>query len=338
MIRVGIVGTGWVAGDRHYPAFRGDPRVQVEAVFDRDAVRAQGFATARRIPRAFDDLDRFLASGLDAVTICTPPQAHAAAAESALRAGMHVLVEKPMTMTAAEGRRLEDEARERGRLLCPAHNFLFSRSMRRLRALHERGELGEVAYLVGLQTSSWRRRLPLWFGDLRGGLFFDEAPHLIYLMRHFLGELEATNSWVADTRVEARLSSNRGDAYLTMSTGAPSSEWWLLVLGSKMTVMLDLFRDIMVALPPERGHGPADVAGIAARATASFWSGLSATGWRYLLRRQWFGHDVLVREFLDAIEGAPPPTTATDGWKVVGLIEDILCKAQSVGNPRVTTA
>jgi predicted dehydrogenase len=261
-----------------------------------------------------------------------------------------------MTLTAAEGRQLDQVARERGRLLCPAHNFLFARSMRRLQAIREGGELGEGRYLIGLQTSSWRRRLPAWFGDLRGGLFFDEAPHLLYLMRHFLGELEVTGSWVsgvavanrststgdgqlvagqrmdhaglANTRVEARLSSDRGDAYLTMSIGAPSSEWWLIVFGSRKTVALDLFRDILVALPAERGHGATDVTRIAARATASFWSGMSATGLRYLLRRQWFGHDVLVHEFLNAIEGEPPPTTAADGWKVVELIEEILRKAQ----------
>lgn len=317
-----------MAGDRHFPAFKRDRRVRVEAVLDRDAMRAQRFAAARGIPHAFDDLDRFLRSGLDAVTICTPPQAHAAAIQSALNAGLHVLVEKPMTLTAAEGRQLDQAARERGRLLCPAHNFLFARSMRRLRAIHESGELGEATYLIGLQTSSWRRRLPAWFGDLRGGLFFDEAPHLLYLMREFLGELEVRNSWAPPSRVEARLAGDRGEAYLTMSTGAPSSEWWLVVFGSRKTVALDLFRDILVALPAERGHGAADVTRIAARATAGFWSGMSATGLRYLLRRQWFGHDVLVREFLNAIEGAPPPTTATDGWKVVGLIEEILRKAQ----------
>ncbi|MBI2966067.1 MAG: Gfo/Idh/MocA family oxidoreductase [Chloroflexi bacterium] len=283
---------------------------------------------------------RFLASGLDAVAICTPPQAHAVAIEAALLGGQHVLVEKPMTIVPADGARLAELAASRGLLLCPAHNFLFARSMQRLSNWLSDGSAGEVRFVMGLQTSSWRRRLPTWFDELPGGLFFDESPHLLYLMRRCLGDLRVERAWLTpfddreasgepsstafrDRRIEARLTGERGAGYLSMWFGAPLSEWALVVACSRSVIVVDLFRDIAVRLPEERGHGRADVIATVASATYQVWAGIGATAARVLGGEQRFGHDRLVRGFVDAIEGGTPPTDAVDGVRVVELIDRI---------------
>jgi predicted dehydrogenase len=266
-------------------------------------------------------------SGLDAVAICTPPQAHATAIETALNSGKHVLVEKPMTVAPADGVRLADLAASRRLLLCPAHNFLFSRSMQRVAAWLESGAAGDVRFAMGIQTSSWRRRLPNWFGELPGGLFFDESPHLLYLMRYCLGELELRHAWKTvfdgSQRIEARLGAERGDAYLSMWFGAPFSEWALVLACSKSVIVVDLFRDIAIKLPEERGHGRADVIKTVGRATYQMWAGVAGTAVRVLGGEQRFGHDRLVRGFIDAIDGGKPPTEAVDGVRVVELIDQI---------------
>lgn len=340
MIRVGIIGTGWVAGDRHFPALRRDPRVQVTGVYDRDLARARQFAASRGIPRSFGDLDEFMGSGLDAVSICTPPQAHSSAIDAALRSGVHVLVEKPMTVSPGDGARLAELADSRKLLLCPAHNFLFSRSMQRVRGWLEDGAAGDVRFAMGIQTSSWRRRLPNWFGELPGGLFFDESPHLLYLMRYCLGELKLEYAWKTgfdrpemppqaggqghgEHRIEARLSGERGSGYLSMWFGAPLSEWAIIMACSKAVIVVDLFRDIAVRLPEERGHGRSDVIKTVGRATWQMWAGVANTAIHVLGGEQRFGHDRLVREFVDAIEGGKPPTEARDGVRVVELIDQI---------------
>jgi predicted dehydrogenase len=353
LIRVGIIGTGWVAADRHFPSFRADPRARVTAVFDRDPSRAAAFARPRKIPSHFDDVDRFLGSGIDAVAICTPPQAHARAIEAALAAGKHVLVEKPMTLDHSEGMRLAGLARDRRLLLCPAHNFLFARSTARVESWFRDGSAGTVRFAMGLQSSSWRRRLPNWFGELPGGLFFDESPHLLYLMRRFLGELEVRDAWrtvfdgdspaagrktgrgvgaaAEGERIEARLRGERGEGYLSMWFGAPLSEWALVVACTKAVIAIDLFRDIAIRLPAESSHGRTDVVGTVARATYQMWSGIAATGVRVLGGDQYFGHDRLIRHFIDALEGGPPPTTGEDGARVVGLIDRIWRTASERG-------
>jgi predicted dehydrogenase len=205
--------------------------------------------------------------------------------------------------------------------------------MERAKELMARGELGEVQWALGFQTSSWRRRLPTWFHDLPGGLFFDEAPHLLYLMGHFLGELQVESSWRDATgsqnapseRVEARLQGEKAGGHLSIWFGAPTSEWLLVVFCTDGTLVLDLFRDLLVHLPPEKGHGPRDVVGSVLRGSLQAWGGIASSGARYLRGRQFYGHDLLVRRFIDAlVEGSEPPVTAREGWGVVGIMEEIL--------------
>ena len=334
-IRIGVAGAGWVATNRHLPVLKRDRRVEIAAVLDPQLGRAADAARRFGVARHFDRIEDFLTEPLDAVVVCTPPDSHAHVVEAALSAGHHVLVEKPMTLSAAEGGKLETLAAERNLVLCPAHNFLFARSTKRARDLLTSGRAGEVRWAMGVQMSSPRRRLPEWFGRLPGGLFFDEAPHLLYLMRHFLGEMEVEDAWSQKSRgadgggpaerIEARLGGKLGPADLISWTGAPLSEWYLLLCCTKAVLAIDLFRDTLISLPPERAHGVRDVVASAARRTVQLWAGIASTGVRTLRGRQFFGADELDRRFVDSVEsGREPPVTARDGRQVVELIEQIL--------------
>ena len=333
-VRVGVVGTGWVATARHIPAFKRDGRTNLVALLDRDRSRAESTARRFRIPQSFDSLEEFLREPLDVVSVCTPPWTHASLIEAAVRAGKHVLVEKPMTLTSEEGRSLEALARKMGVVLCPAHNFLFSRSVQRAKSLLRKGEVGEVQWAMGVQLSSWRRRLPAWFDDLPGGLFFDEAPHLLYLMRYFLGDLSVEQAWrtggsdgspLRMERMEARLHGARGAGYLTMWFGAPFSEWVFILFCSRAVLVLDIFRDILVYLPPEKAHNARDVLRSSLQGTLKFLGGVGTSGLRSVRGQLFYGHDLLVEQFLDAvINSQDPPVSARDGWEVVALIEEVL--------------
>lgn len=336
-IRVGIIGTGWVATARHIPSYQRDRRAKTVAILDRDGNRANSVAKKFGIPSSFNSLDDFLKEPLDVVSICTPPQVHAPIVEAVIDAGKHVLVEKPMTMTSEEGRHLEYLSDESGLTVCPAHNFKFSRSARKAESLLANGQAGEVQSAMGVQLSSWQRRLPNWYGELPGGLFFDEAPHLLYLMRHFLGDLNVEQAWQTGEpgdlshRMEARLQGKQGASYLTMWFGAPFSEWVLILFCSNAVLVLDLFRDVLVHLPPEKGHNATDVLKTSLKGTFGFWNGIGASGFRSIRKQFLFGHDLLIKEFLDAvIEKKDSPVSTKEGWEVVSLIEDILHQASPV--------
>jgi D-galactose 1-dehydrogenase len=110
-LRVGLVGVGKIARDQHIPALNANLHFELAACASRNAV-IEGTPS-------FPDLDSMLRAmpNLDCISICTPPQAHFDAALTALRAGKHVMLEKPPAATTRQIALLADEAARRGRTL-----------------------------------------------------------------------------------------------------------------------------------------------------------------------------------------------------------------------------
>ena len=110
-LKLALVGIGKIARDQHIPALAADPRFELVACASRNA-HVDGVAN-------FADIETLLADvkELDAVSICTPPQAHFEAALAALRAGKHVMLEKPPAATTRHIALLQAEAARQGRTL-----------------------------------------------------------------------------------------------------------------------------------------------------------------------------------------------------------------------------
>lgn len=318
------------------PAFRLHPAAEVYAVYDRNRQRAEATARKFGIPVCHNDMDAFLNEGLDIVSICTPPWTHCGLALQALERGCHVLTEKPMAMSSEEAKAMIKAADKAGKILCVSHNFKFSRSMLKAISLLERGDVGEIQSVIGFQLSSPSRRLPSWYPRLPGGLFFDESPHLIYLMRQLLGRLhvefassvEATSGEQPLAHVQANLSGPSGSGVLTMSFLAPVSEWILVVVGSKRVLIIDIFRDIVTILRSDESHSPRDVLFSSLRFALGLGKGFLDSGSLYARGRLLYGHDVLIGRFVDSVGGSgEPPVAASEGAEVVGVMEEILRKA-----------
>ena len=114
---------------------------------------------------------------VDAVVIATPVSSHAVLAEKALKAGKDVLVEKPLTVTAAEAETLVDLAEKEGRILAVDHTFLFNGAVRKLRELVKNGGLGDLIYL-----DSVRVNFGLFQSDIN--VIYDLAPHDLSIVLH----------------------------------------------------------------------------------------------------------------------------------------------------------
>ncbi len=144
------------------------------------------------IPHAFPDYRRMLAEmpQIDAVSVCTPNALHAEHAVAALEAGKHVLVEKPMAMNAAEGRRMLDAARAAGRQLVVGFQHRFEAKSRLIRRQIESGAFGKILYV---RAQALRRRgIPSWgvFGrkDLQGGgPLIDVGVHVLETAHFLIG-------------------------------------------------------------------------------------------------------------------------------------------------------
>ncbi len=332
--RIGIAGVGHAARVRHIEAFSRASRAEVVIALDPDAA-ARRAALDLGIPTVARTWEDMVETPFDVLVASVPPAAHCEVVEAALRAGKHVLVEKPMAPTSAQGRELERLARETGNTLGVVHNFLFGRAMKRVASLQEAGRLGEMIGATAVHWSSWNRTLPSWADTLPGGLFFDEAPHLLYLIRHFLGDLSVEQVWSDDRsvagdrrnlRVEVALSGVRGLATMSTWFGASQSEWILALGFTEATVVLDLFRDVAVVLPPEKKRDYRHIIEVPLRGTVQAWATMGRwMAHRVLRGRHLYGNEELVRLYLDSLDtGRPPPVTARDGWTIVALIENIV--------------
>jgi len=328
-IHVGIAGAGWVATARHLPSYLRLDDVEVVAVYDQRQVRADRLA--EQVPGevlATDDLARFLSEGLDVVSVATSPWSHCEIAVRSVESGAHVFTEKPMALDGEEARQMVTAAAAADRLLSVSHNFLWSRAM------HEaRHKLDGAApdYVTGLQLSAETRRLPTWYRGLPGGLMFDEAPHLVYTLNDLLGgdlRLDHARGDIIDGQpraVELLVRGSTGRGQITMVFDAPVSEWHVMASASSGVVGLDLFRDIAVRLKPDGAHGAADIARSSAAALGGHVVGFARAGGRLVTKRQFWGHDELIAQFVGAVRGQQKqPVPPAEALAVVDFTDQVL--------------
>jgi predicted dehydrogenase len=160
--RIGIIGCGGIAVGSHAPSLkRLEEQGVCELVACADVVPEAARAMAQKfdIPRVFTDYRDLLAMDeIDGVSVATPPFVHKEATVAALRAGKHVLCEKPMAMNVAEAKEMLAVAGETGKVLTIGHGGRFSAAAQ---AIHQRivaGDLGEIYY--GKAAALRRRGVP----------------------------------------------------------------------------------------------------------------------------------------------------------------------------------
>ena len=178
-LRVGIVGLGYW-GPNLARVILDQEDVELAWLCDLDEERLPKFARrypAARMTASFQDL--IADPGLDAVFIATPVFTHVDLVQQALRAGKHTFVEKPLAASVAEAEHLVALADESGLTLLCGHTFIYSPPVRKVRAMLEAGELGEMYFI-----SASRVNLGLHQRDV--SVIWDLAPHDFSILCYWL--------------------------------------------------------------------------------------------------------------------------------------------------------
>jgi predicted dehydrogenase len=149
--RIGVIGCGWWATDHHLPGLTSYEHAVVTALADTDDVRLKEAGTRFEIDTRFTDHRELLASGtVDGVVIATPHVTHYEIARDALEAGVHVLVEKPMTFRAREAAQLVSLAEAGGLHLMVGYTFHYTDHARAVRDMIRSGEIGDLQLVTGV--------------------------------------------------------------------------------------------------------------------------------------------------------------------------------------------
>ena len=186
-LKVGIVGCGFIANGKHLPSLARMQNVEVVAFCDLFIERAQASAEQYGAPGALvcvDYHDVIARQEIDVIQVCTPNSSHAEITIASLKAGKHVMCEKPMAKTAAEAKAMLDAAGETGKLLTIGYQNRFREDSLLLKSLCENGDLGEIYFAKAFATR--RRGVPTWgvFMDKEkqgGGPLIDLATHALDL-------------------------------------------------------------------------------------------------------------------------------------------------------------
>lgn len=153
-IQCGVIGAGWWATFAHIPGLQENPQAELVAIQNDHPTEAANIAATFHIPRSYSRVEELLAEEqIQAVIVSSSAHLHYREGRAALEQGKHVLIEKPMTITAAEAAELTSLARDRGLQLvvsCPWHYTAHAREARRLVG---EGEVGEIRMVSLLMTN-----------------------------------------------------------------------------------------------------------------------------------------------------------------------------------------
>ncbi len=172
MFNIGIIGCGKIAQVRHIPEYADNPNVKLSGYFDLNQERAAELAK-KYGGKAYATYQDLLADkSIDAVSVCTANSSHAEITIAALKAGKHVLCEKPMATTLPECEAMVKTAKETGKFLMIGHNQRLAKAHVKAKELLKSGLIGEI---VSFRTTFGHPGPETWSVDPgKNTWFFDK--------------------------------------------------------------------------------------------------------------------------------------------------------------------
>lgn len=322
MINFGLIGCGRVA-PRHAQSIKQLRETSLVATADIRFDRAQRFAEEYGAEAYQDYRDLLARSDIDAVSICVPSGLHAQVALDALRAGKHVLVEKPIALTLEDADRMIAEARQQGRWLGVVLQNRYNSPVQQVRRAVDEGLLGRL--YLGNACVRWYRPQSYyddgWHGTrgMDGGALMNQSIHHIDALQWLMGPVHAVQAYTATLahRMEAE---DVGVAVLRFASGALGT-----VEGSTLTWPQNLEGSISIF----GEHGSVQVGGTALN-RITLWKvrGQLELEAEILTSQRvdppsvyGYSHREVIRDFAQAIlEGRPPSTPGEEARKSLALV------------------
>lgn len=300
-LRIGVLGAAKIAPMAMIAPARATGVATVVAIAARDPARARAFAAEHGVPEVCETYEALIARpDIDAVYNALPPSRHADLSIAALKAGKHVLCEKPFAMTATEARAMVAAAETSGKVLMEAFHYRYHPLFVRVVEILGSGELGEIRELAAVfQTNLVDDGAEIRYErDLGGGALMDIGTYPLHWVRTAVGAEPSVaraggvfGRGGIDHSTQADLVfPNGATATISCSMVEPTPMASLEVVGT-----LGRLKAIN-PLAPQMGHL------------------LEVRAAEGEARRETFSrdptYDFQLRAFVDAVRGGPPPLTS----------------------------
>ena len=231
-VKLALAGTGYISRI-HARAAQKLPDVELTAVINHRPESMASFAKEFDIPRQYATVDELLRDrGVDALSVNTPNYLHAPQTIAALKAGVHIMVEKPMALDARQAEGMLTASEKAGALLMVAHCWRFDRDVLWVKEQVDRGRIGEIVRTKGYSVHvNWGPAG--WFTERRfagGGALADMGIHAIDTTRFLLGDPEPVSIYArVGTYYKDFDVDDTGIMLVNWSNGVTSyieSGWW----------------------------------------------------------------------------------------------------------------
>jgi predicted dehydrogenase len=347
-LRAGVIGLG--VGGNHARGYLGSPYAELVALCDSNDARLQENAAKWTVQRRYTNYrEMFRDAELDIVSVCLPNALHAEVTIEALKAGMHVVCEKPMALSVDEAERMIEAAKRYNRRLMVCYNWRYRPDSQWMKRVAASGRLGDIYHV----HVAWRREtgIPGWglFGSKAasgGGALIDLGVHVIDLGLWML-DWPTVTTITGDTRslfgphsyktwgrtagatFEGFDVEDGGTAYARLSTGATMNihvTWAEHTMPQEDSMRIELHGTQGTAVQYIRNYSLNDslrlyteVEGEPVTITPSLrpGKGLSA-------------HETLIQEIADCIaHDRPSPTTGEQGLAAIKVLEGLYKSAET---------
>ena len=263
--RVGLVGAGFIA-DTHAAVLKAQAGIELAAVADPALARAEALAEEWAIQAAFSNADDLIGK-VDAAHVLVPPNLHRQVAEPLLRAGVHVLLEKPMAETPEDCAALQGAAEAGNAALQVNQNFPYHPAHARLKTALKANRIGPVRHVSLLYNMPLRQldagQLGHWMFAEPRNLLLEQAVHPLSQIDDILGPIIKLGAQPQPPRQAAEgidlitgwlvsLQCERGTAQLQFALGETCPVWRLTAIGTDGQIEADLIHNRVTMETPGR--------------------------------------------------------------------------------------
>jgi predicted dehydrogenase/nucleoside-diphosphate-sugar epimerase len=340
-LKAGILGAGGIS-EFHIKGLRRLADVDIVGVADLNQARASELAQRFAVPRSFPSLAAMLEARPDVVHVLTPPDAHAENAIEALRAGCHVLIEKPLATSVEDCDRIAAAAAEAGKSVCVGHSLLRDPFVARALEIARSGAIGEVVGVDHFRGQFYAPyaggQLPYQYRD--GGFpFRDLGVHSLYMLEALLGRIEDATlrlgppsrdgcPFFKDWRVLVQCKRGMGQIYITWNV-KPLQDV-LVIHGTRGVIRADIMGMSVTTRKKGRLPGPAErilnSVGEGRRMMTQVTGNVLKVLRKKLLR--YHGLQMLVGEFYQSLrDGTPSPVSIDEARPIIHWTERIARQA-----------
>ncbi|MBS1809164.1 MAG: Gfo/Idh/MocA family oxidoreductase [Acidobacteria bacterium] len=253
-----IVGAGYISLF-HIEALKLLPNINIAAVCDSNAQRATALAKKWGIPQVFSTIDDLIASqSCDVAHVLVPPDLHRKVAEPLLRAGLHVMVEKPLAVSAADCEALLQAAQEKNVKLGINHNSTFRPSFTQLKEIIRSNQVGHLHHVICHLNVPLRqlgaKQFSHWMFQLPQNLFLEQGVHPLSQIYDLIGNASQVTTLTSGHQQlapgveiydtwQVSLVGERATAQLFLSVGQDFPSWQITAICEDGTIHADFLHE-----------------------------------------------------------------------------------------------